>query len=64
MGDDVEAAIERWEVSVGQSELMIEDFPLTDSTDDFEGSFIATEENALLESELDVLLNQEGDNNE
>jgi len=44
VGDDVEAAIERWEVSVGQSELMIEDFPLTDSTDDFEGSFIATEE--------------------
>ena len=64
VGDDVEAAIERWEVSVGQSELMIEDFPLTDSTDDFEGSFIATEENALLESELDVLLNQEGGNNE
>jgi len=31
VGDDVEAAIERWEVSVGQSELMIEDFPLTDS---------------------------------
>ena len=64
VGDDVEAAIERWEVSVGQSELMIEDFTLTDSTDDFEGSFIATEENALLESELDVLLNQEGGNNE
>jgi len=64
VGDDVEAAIERWEVSVGQSELVIEDFPLTDRTDDFEGSFIATEENALLESELDVLLNQEGGNNE
>ncbi|MEM7259224.1 MAG: PspA/IM30 family protein [Pseudomonadota bacterium] len=57
VGADVEAAIERWEVSVGQAELLTEHYPTADSTDDFEQGFITDEENKLLESELNELLN-------
>lgn len=56
VGADVEAAIERWEVSVGQAELLTEHYPTADSTDDFEQGFITDEENALLETELNALL--------
>lgn len=64
VGDDVEAAIERWEVTVGQAELMTEHYPTTTSTDEFAESFLTAEENTLLESELDALLKQEGGNND
>jgi phage shock protein A len=64
VGDDVEAAIERWEVSVGQAELLTEHYPLTESYDELAESFISEEENNLLETELEMLLKEEGNNNE
>ncbi len=64
VGADVEAAIERWEVSVGQAELLTEHYPLAGNTDDFEQSFITDEENLLLESELDSLLSGKESGNE
>ena len=60
VGDDVEAAIERWEETVGQAELMTEQYPTAENTDEFAESFLTAEENTLLESELDNLLKQEG----
>ena len=64
VGDDVEAAIERWEVSVGQAELMTDRYPLTERYDELAEHFISEEENNLLETELEMLLNEEGNNNE
>ncbi len=64
VGDDVEAAIERWEVTVGQAELISEHYPTADSTDEFAESFLTAEENTLLESELDALLKEKGENND
>lgn len=69
MGADVESAIERWEIKVGQSEIMNDtyaaDLPLTDLlADPLADDFNAAEENQMLEAELDELLNQEGSNNE
>jgi phage shock protein A len=64
VGADVEAAIERWEVTVGQAELLTEHYPVADSADNFEQSFITDEENALLETELNALLQSAGENND
>lgn len=62
VGDDVEAAIERWEISVGQAEVVAEHYPVP-LTDEFEESFLTSEENNLLQLELDELL-KGGANNE
>lgn len=55
-GAEVEDAIERWEVTVGQAELLAEHYPVVTDSDDFEQSFITAEENQLLETELNILL--------
>ncbi len=64
VGDDVEAAIERWEVTVGQAEVLTDHYVVTDSDDELADGFITAEENLLLESELDALLKEEGTNHE
>lgn len=64
VGGDVEAAIERWEVAVSQSEVVTENFPVADTADALEESFLTEEESTLLESELDALLKEEGGTNE
>ncbi len=65
MGDDVENAIERWEVKVGQSEIMNDSYLAAHTPDDdLATEFNTAEENLRLEAELDELLNQGGNNNE
>lgn len=64
VGADVEDAIERWEITVGQAELLTEHYPVADSTDELEQSFITAEENDLLETELNVLLKDRESGNE
>ena len=65
MGDDVESAIERWEVKVGQSEIMNDSHLSTDlSTDDLAEGFNTVEENERLEAELDALVTQGSNNND
>ncbi len=62
MGDDVENAIERWEVKVGQSEILHDSHLSTDlSNDDLAEGFNTAEENERLEAELDELLTQGSD---
>ncbi len=62
-GDDADAAIERWEESVVQAEVVTEHFPIP-ATDEFEQSFLTTEEDSLLQDELDKLINDEGSRND
>ena len=66
LGSDVEAAIERWEVTVGESELLTDILlPVDVDCDDLAAEFVTKEENQLLEDELDALLvNDEGEKNE
>ncbi len=65
MGDDVESAIERWEVKVGQSEIMTDSYLSTDlTTDDLAEGFNTIEENERLEAELDALIAQGSNNND
>jgi len=64
IGVDVEEAIERWEVTIGQAELLTEHYPAANDVDEFEQSFISTEENELLEVELNALLNDKESGNE
>ncbi|MEE9334902.1 MAG: PspA/IM30 family protein [Granulosicoccaceae bacterium] len=65
MGDDVENAIERWEVKVGQSELLNDSHLYTDlSTDELAEGFDTNEENERLEAELDALVTQGSNSNE
>lgn len=65
MGDDVENAIERWEVKVGQSEILNDSYLSTElSTDDLTEQFNTAEENQRLEAELDALITQGSNNNE
>lgn len=65
-GHDVESAIERWEVSVGESELLTDTLlPLRVDVDDLADEFLSVEENTMLESELDQLLKPaKGENDE
>jgi len=66
LGTDVEAAIERWEVTVGEAELLSDTLlPVAVDCDDLAAEFVTKEENELLENELDTLLNSnEGGKNE
>lgn len=65
MGADVESAIERWEIKVGQSELQNASHESDDYIqDDLEQEFLSSEENRSLEAELDELLNNKGAGNE
>ncbi len=60
-GPDVESAIERWEMSVGESELSTDTQMLLQAPgDELSDAFLCEEESALLESELDQLLKSEG----
>ena len=57
LGTDVEAAIERWEVTVGEAELMTDTLlPVDVECDDLKSEFVTREENQLLEDELQALL--------
>ena len=61
VGGDVEAAIERWEVTVGEAEILTDTVLLADAdTDELAREFISTEENQCLEAELEELLKQGG----
>jgi len=64
MADDVDSAMERWEVKVGQVEILNETQfePLTNH-DPLAASFSATETGQALEAELDELMHQ-GEKNE
>ena len=65
MGNDVESAIERWEVKVGQSEIVNDSYHSTElSSDDLAEQFNTAEENLRLEAELDALITQGSNNNE
>ena len=66
LGTDVEAAIERWEVTVGEAELITDTLlPVDVDCDDLVAEFVSREESQLLEDELDTLLvNSEGEKNE
>lgn len=66
VGADVEAAIERWEVTVGESELLTDTLlPVHVACDDLAAEFISQEENRMLEDDLDQLLTQRrGENND
>jgi len=66
LGTDVEAAIERWEVTVGEAELLTDTLlPVGIDRDDFAAEFVTQEENQLLEDELDSMLtNSGGERNE
>ena len=66
LGTDVEAAIERWEVTVGEAELLTDTLlPVDVDSDDLATEFVNKEESQLLEDELDTLLdNSEGGKNE
>lgn len=64
VGDDVEAAIERWEMTVGQAEIMSEHYPVSASVDELEEGFLSDEENTLLAAELNALLAQEENSND
>lgn len=65
IGGDVEAAIERWEVTVGETEILTDTLLLADTdTDELAREFISAEENQCLEEELDALLKHGGDNHE
>lgn len=62
LGTDVEAAIERWEVTVGEAELFTDTLlPVAVDCDDLAAEFVTLEENELLEDELDSLMKSEGD---
>lgn len=58
---DVESAIERWEIKVGQSEILNDSYStIYSAADELAEEFVTTEENQLLETELDELLKQRG----
>jgi phage shock protein A len=63
LGTDVEAAIERWEVTVGEAELLTDTLlPVAvDDVDDLAAEFVTKEENEMLEDELDSLLTKKGE---
>ena len=62
---DVEAAIERWEVSVGTVEMLNDSAESHyQETDELAEAFISAEENQQLEVELDELLKRQGEHNE
>jgi phage shock protein A len=62
LGTDVEAAIERWEVTVGEAELLTGTLlPVGVEEDAFAAEFVTREENAELENELDSLLSPKGE---
>lgn len=64
-GDDVEAAIERWEVTVGECEIMTDSMLPLDATDDeLSQGFSSQEQTRLLEDELDELLASQGSKDE
>jgi len=68
LGDDVESAIERWEIKGGQNEILNESdssnlHPFT-PTDSLNEEFTSKEQNQLLEAELDELLKPVGDSHE
>jgi len=64
LGTDVEAAIERWEVTVGEAELLTDTLlPVAVDSDELAAEFVTREENNALEDELDILLkNGDGKN--
>lgn len=65
LGNDVEAAIERWEVTVGEAELLTDTLlPVGVDSDDLAAEFVTREENEALEDELDILLTNGGGKNE
>ncbi len=67
LGTDVEAAIERWEVTVGEAEIFTETLlPVDVECDDLKTEFVTKEENQLLEDELEALLfdGREGEKHE
>jgi len=66
LGNDVEEAIERWEVTVGEAELLSDTLlPVDIKCDDLTNEFASLEENQLLEDELEALLvTGEGGKNE
>ena len=57
LGTDVEAAIERWEVTVGEAEILTDTLlPVDLECDDLKTEFVTKEENQILEDELEALL--------
>lgn len=66
LGTDVEEAIERWEATVGEAEILSDTLlPVDTDVDDLAAEFISKEENQLLEDELETLLTKsEGEKNE
>lgn len=65
VGHDVEAAIERWEVTVGEAEIVSDSLmPQHDVVDELAEGFLSDEENQQLESELDKLLDIKGEGDE
>ena len=65
VGDDAAAAIERWEVSVSEVEILNDSLTsLCEDTDELAEAFTTEEQNQQLEAELDELLKQQGENHE
>lgn len=63
-GADVEAAIERWEVTVGEAEILTDTLlPAGSDHDALAADFNSHEENTMLEHELDELLINQRDAN-
>lgn len=61
LGTDVEEAIERWEATVGEAEILSDTLlPVDTDVDDLAAEFISKEENQLLEDELETLLTKSG----
>jgi len=61
LGTDVEAAIERWEITVGEAEFLTDTLlPVELECDDLVTEFVTREENQLLEDELETLLTNDG----
>ena len=65
VGGDVEAAIERWEVTVGEAEILTDTvFLASPDADELAREFTFAEENHCLEAELDELIQREGQDHE
>lgn len=65
VGDDAAAAIERWEVSVSEVEILNDSsVTIYQDTDELAEAFNTVEENQQLEAELDELLKRQGDHHE